>query len=61
MLAHAHVSSAQQQSRATPSRDPATASSGPFASGDFRRHKGNDSAQRIPQRVFGTVELVSHL
>ena len=51
----------RQQGRATPSRDPATASSGPFASGDFHRHKGNDSAQRIPQRVLGTVELVSHL
>ena len=55
------TTSHQQQSRATPSRAPATASSGPFASGDFHRHKGNDSAQRIPQRVLGTVELVSHL
>jgi len=27
MLTHAHVSSAQQQSRATPARNPATASS----------------------------------
>ena len=51
----------RQQGRATPSRDPATASSGPFASGDFHRHKGNDSAQRIPQRVFGTIELIAHL
>ena len=50
-----------QQSRATPPRDPATTSSDYGDSGDFHRHEGNDSAQRIPQRVFGTVELVSHL
>ena len=53
--------SSQAGDRATPSRDPATASSDPFASGDFHRHKGNDSAQRIPQRIFGMIELVAHL
>ena len=53
--------SSQAGDRATPSRDPATASSDPFASGDFHRHKGNDSAQRIPQRVFGAIELIAHL
>ena len=51
----------QQQSRATPSRDPATASSDPFASGDFHRRKRSDSAQRITQGIFRTIELVAHL
>ena len=29
--------------------------------GDFHRRKRNASAQRIPQRIFGTIELVAHL
>lgn len=33
---------------ATPSRDPATASSDRVDTGDFHRRKGNDSTQRIP-------------
>ena len=53
--------SSQAGDRATPSRDPATASSDPFASGDFHRHKGNDSAQRITQGIFRTIELIAHL
>ena len=53
--------SSQAGGRATPSRDPATASSDPFASGDFHRRKRSDSAQRIPQRVLGTIELIAHL
>lgn len=44
-----------------PPRAPATASSGPLASGDFHRRKWNDSAQRITQGVFRTIELVAHL
>ena len=53
--------SSQAGDRATPSRDPATTSSDPFASGDFHRRKRSDSAQRITQGIFRTIELIAHL
>ena len=45
---HLSTEDIRQQSRATSSRDPATASSDRVDAGDFRRREGNDSTQRIP-------------
>ena len=42
-------------------RDPATASSDWDLLGDFDHRERNDSAQRVPQHIFGTIELIAHL
>ena len=44
---HISTEDIRQQSRATPSRDPATASSDRVDAGDFHRREGNNSTQRI--------------